>query len=322
MLPWRAGVGERADPYRVLVSEVMLQQTVVKTVEPRFHMFVNRFPAVEALAAASVDEVLHAWQGLGYYRRARGLHRAAGEIVRNHGGRIPDDVETLEGLPGIGAYTARAIAAIAFDRPVVPVDGNVRRVLARLAAIDRPATKLAAPIAALARKLESDFRASDTAQALMELGALCCRPANPACSTCPWERCCRSRALGLETSLPRPPERTRRSELFATAWLARRSDGAILFRRRPDEGLLGGLIELPSSPWCGTNAIVEPDFGTGFALLPGSVRHVFTHIRLEMRVMTGRCETHPDDFFHPPDERATLALPTLTRKLLRHAGLD
>ncbi|MEZ5824725.1 MAG: A/G-specific adenine glycosylase [Geminicoccaceae bacterium] len=321
ILPWRALPGEASDPYRVLVSELMLQQTTVKTVEPRFRLFVDRFSDIRALAGASIDDVLHAWQGLGYYRRARGLHRAASEIVDRHGGHIPQDVEALEQLSGIGSYTARAVAAIAFEKPVVPVDGNVRRVLSRLAALDGPANELGRSVAFVARELETDHRPGDTAQALMELGALCCRPARPACERCPWRNDCRAFALGKQEALPRPATKPARRHLHATAWLARRNDGAILFRKRPDNGLLGGLIELPSSPWSEENGLVAPDFGSDFHAMEGSVIHIFTHIHLDMRLMTGRCETFSEGFFQSPDRLDELALPTLTKKLLRHGGI-
>jgi len=321
-LPWRGSSTKRVDPYHVMVSELMLQQTTVKTVKTRFTGFIERFPTVAILASAPEDDVLHAWQGLGYYRRARALRNAARVIVDRHDGEVPASVEALQALPGIGNYTARAIAAMAFDIPVIPVDGNVRRVLTRLAAVDLPAARLARPVERLADALASDLRPGDSAQALIELGALCCRPRSPECGTCPWKDHCIAHVRGLAGLLPRPPIRKDKRHLFATAWLFRRDDGAILLRRRPKDGLLGGLIELPTSPWIEENTMAGPGWGGDLALVPGTVTHVFTHIRLELHLMRGHCEVAADGFFHSADHLDELALPTLTKKLLRHGGID
>lgn len=325
-LPWRAAPGERADPYRVLVSEVMLQQTTVATVRPRYAAFVARFPDLAALAAAPLDDVLHAWQGLGYYRRARGLHAAARAAVERHGGALPDDVDELEALPGIGPYTAAAVAAIAFDRPVLAVDANVERVLARLFAVETPLPRARGELRRRARDLAPSERPGDTVQAMMELGALVCRPAKPACLACPLREHCAAHRAGLAESLPRKAPKAARARRFAVAFHLTRGDGAILFRRRPDHGLLGGLIELPSTTWAATappDAAAEAPAAVTWRRLPGAVRHVFTHLSLEVELWTGEVArpdavTVAEPIWCRPGSVRSLALPTLTRKLLAH----
>lgn len=218
-LPWRAAPGERADPYHVLLSEIMLQQTTAATAAGRFGPFLDRFPTLQALAAAHQDEVLHAWQGLGYYRRARALHACAQAIVERHGGRVPQDATALAALPGIGPYTTAAVRAIAFERPEVPVDGNVQRVLARLFALEAPLPGAAGRLRKLAASLAPDERAGDVAQALMDLGASVCRPRRPACGACPWQDDCRAhrldRAEELPRRAPRPVRPVRRGLAFS-----------------------------------------------------------------------------------------------------------
>jgi A/G-specific adenine glycosylase len=314
-LPWRATPGVAADPWAVLVSEIMLQQTTVATVQARFDPFLARFPTPAAMAEAALDDVLHAWQGLGYYRRARGLHACARTIVHGHAGQVPDESEALAKLPGIGPYTAAAVAAIAFGQQVVPVDGNVARVLARLIAHDRPLSATKAELWPYAAALAGGDRPGDLAQALMELGALVCTPRQPACGICPWAFACRARAEGTATALPVKVAKRSRPERRAVAMLIRDDRGRLCLRRRPEDGLLGGLIELPA---------VDPgELPPGdWQALPGTVRHVFTHFSLETTVVTGRpVEALGDAFFHPADRLHELALPTLTRKLLRHAGV-
>jgi A/G-specific adenine glycosylase len=324
-LPWRAEPGEDPDSYRVLVSEIMLQQTTVATVQGRFSHFVERFPDLRSLASAPVDDVLHAWQGLGYYRRARALHAAARAAVERHDGALPRDVATLESLPGLGPYTAAAIAAMAFGRPAVPVDGNVARVLARLAAVELPLPSGLASLRRLASGFAATDRAGDFAQAVIELGALVCRPRAPACLTCPWRGACRAQAQGDPERFPLRGARKERPEKFSVVFLLRRGDGAILFRRRPDKEILGGMIELPSSPW--TPQPLDPAAALPFApveadwrAVPGTVRHVFTHLALNATVLTGSIGDGESGLWCPPDQFADLALPTLTRRLLEHGA--
>ncbi|TVQ39444.1 MAG: A/G-specific adenine glycosylase, partial [Geminicoccaceae bacterium] len=291
-LPWRAAPGAPVDAYAVLVSEVMLQQTTVATVRGRFAGFMARFPTVEDLARAPLDDVLHAWQGLGYYRRARGLHGCALALVTEHAGRWPRTVEGLQNLPGVGPYTAAAIAAIAFDQPVLAVDGNVERVLARLFRVTTPLPGARAELRRLAHGLRPQQRPGCTVQAMIELGALVCRPRAPGCLTCPLRRHCQAAAAGEALSLPRKAPKKARPQHFAVVFHLRRADGAVLFRRRPAQGLLASMIELPSTPWRATPPSPEAALALAPAHLawqrqPGRVRHVFTHLSLELELWCG-----------------------------------
>ena len=320
-LPWRAMPGKRPHPYHVLVSEVMLQQTTASTVRKRFPAFIARFPTIDSLATATLDDVLHAWQGLGYYRRARSLHAASRVIVERYGSVVPSTIAELKTLPGIGDYTASAVAAIAYRRPTIPVDSNVRRVLSRLAAVEVPAGRIATAVRPLAGALASLSRPDDTAQALMELGALLCRPRAPGCGACPWRPHCRAAAELRTATLPlRAPPKQKRL-LHTTVFLLRRRDGAILLRRRPDQGPLAGLVELPGTPWSEKASDRHPSWAWDCETVPGEVEHVFTHLRLRARLVCGRSDEPRDGFWHPPEQLGTLALPTLTRKLLRHGGI-
>jgi A/G-specific adenine glycosylase len=323
-LPWRARPGETADPYRVWLSEIMLQQTTVVTVAPYFVRFVARWPDIRALAAASLDEVLHEWQGLGYYARARNLHACARAVVERHDGRIPDDPAMLQGLPGIGDYTAAAIAAIAFDRRIAAVDGNAERVLARLFAERAPLPGVKPRLKALAASLVPEERAGDFAQALMDLGAVVCTPRRPRCVLCPWRGDCTATALGIAESLPTPAEKPERPLRHGVAFWLRRGDGAVLLRRRPETGLLGGMIELPSTPWRAlswseSEAIEAAPAATTWTPLPGTVQHGFTHFRLDLALMAGTITEPITGIWARPAEFKDYALPTLTKKLVNHA---
>ncbi|MFO1152990.1 MAG: A/G-specific adenine glycosylase [Rhodospirillales bacterium] len=334
-LPWRAAAGEPIDPYRVWISEIMLQQTTVATVIPYFEAFVTRWPGVHALAAAPLDDVLHAWAGLGYYARARHLHGAAAILVREHGGRFPQTVEGLRRLPGFGAYTAAAVAAIAFGARATPVDGNVVRVLARVFRIETPLPAARRAIEAVAAGLAPAERPGDFAQALMDLGATVCLPRRPRCLVCPWQGACAAHAAGIAESLPVKPAACERPRRHGVAFWAERPDGAVLFRRRPPQGLLGGLMEVPSTPWRAEpwaleDAIREspPALSGPFVSwrpLDGAVEHVFTHFALRLSVVRAAV---PAGAATPgteggrwiaPDAMASLALPTLMRKVVRLA---
>jgi len=320
-LPWRVPPGQRPDPYLVWLSEIMLQQTTVATVGPYFDRFVARFPDIRALAAASLDEVLHLWQGLGYYARARNLHSCARAVVERHGGHFPDDPVQLRALPGIGDYTAAAIAAIAFDRRVAAVDGNVERVMARLFAERAPLPGAKPRLKALAASLVPAERAGDFAQALMDLGAVICTPRRPRCILCPWRENCAAAALGIAESLPTQAEKPERPLRHGAAfWLVRR-DGAVLLRRRPERGLLGGMIELPSTPWRAApwsmdEAVGESPATTEWTRLPGTVQHGFTHFRLEMTLLAGTTAGGTAGIWAKPGDFKDYALPTLTKKLV------
>jgi A/G-specific adenine glycosylase len=323
-LPWRSPPGVRADPYRVWLSEIMLQQTTVVTVAPYFDRFVARWPSVSSLAAASLDEVLHQWQGLGYYARARNLHACARAVVERHGGQFPDDVAGLRALPGIGDYTAAAVAAIAFDRRQAAVDGNVERVVARLFAV-REAMPAAKPrLRALARELVPEKRAGDFAQAMMDLGATICTPRRPRCVLCPWREDCAARAGGFAEDLPTRGEKPERPLRRGVVFWLRRSDGAVLLRRRPESGLLGGMIEVPSTPWrevpwSEAEALASAPAKTKWATLPGTVQHGFTHFRLDLTILAGTTDSPPDGIWARPDEFKDYAFPTLTKKVAKHA---
>ncbi len=333
-LPWRAEPGSAAEPYHVLLSEFMLQQTTVATVRRRFAGFLARFPSLDALAAADQAEVLHAWQGLGYYRRARALHALAQAVVARHQGRLPTDAAALRALPGIGPYTASALGAIAFGQPAVPVDGNVLRVLARLHRVETPLPAALPELNARAAALASERRPADVAQALMDLGATLCRPRRPRCPECPWREACAAHAAGSAEQLPRRAARPARPVRRGLAFLLARPDGAILFRRRPAEGLLGGLHELPSSPWQEGELALEAALGhapaaADWRLHAPPVRHVFTHFVLELTLAQGTTEATakatatvgPAGLWCRAAELDRLALPTVMRKLLRRAGL-
>jgi A/G-specific adenine glycosylase len=327
-LPWRVKRGERPDPYRVWLSEIMLQQTTVATVGPRFVAFCQRWPDVVALAAAPLDDVLHEWQGLGYYARARNLHACARAVVARYGGEFPRDEKALGELPGIGAYTAAAIAALAFDLAATPMDGNIERVVARLFAVAAPLPGAKTQIHTLARGLTPTERPGDYAQAAMDLGATICTPARPACALCPWRQRCRARALGIAEQLPRRPAKKPKPERYGVVFWAVRKDGAVLLRRRPDHGLLGGMMEFPSTPW---RAAQWPDAAIAahgpvtarWQPLPGAVHHSFTHFDLALRVWIGTApKSLPSGFVaEPPQRFQTLALPTLMKKIAAHVAL-
>jgi len=330
-LPWRVGpaaraAGARPDPYRVWLSEVMLQQTTVAAVAPRFARFVARWPDVAALAAAPEAEVMAEWAGLGYYARARNLIAAARAVAHDHAGRFPDTEAGLRALPGVGAYTAAAIAAIAFDRPASVVDGNVERVVARLFAV-RAALPGAKPrLAALAATLTPAARPGDFAQAMMDLGATLCTPRAPACGRCPLAMPCAARAAGIAADLPARAPRAAKPTRHGIAWIARRADGAWLLERRPPRGLLGGTLGWPTTAWTeGEWTEGEWTEGAPGGAPPvaaewraaGGVRHTFTHFHLHLRVMLA--EVAPGaaparGAFVPAEGFRPEALPTLMRK--------
>jgi A/G-specific adenine glycosylase len=330
VLPWRARKGERADPYAVWLSEIMLQQTTVATVGPYFMRFLARWPDVHALAAAPQEEVMKEWAGLGYYSRARNLHACAKAVSSDHGGKFPQDVEGLSKLPGIGPYTAAAIAAIAFGKPATVVDGNVERVVARLFALRTPLPQVKPDIRAKAATLTPERRAGDFAQAMMDLGATVCTPKNPACNRCPLEHLCEAKAEGIAALLPaRAPKKERPVRRGACFWLTRGDQ--VWLRRRPDKGLLGGMMEVPGSPWDMRAAEgAEPGLDhapldADWTRVPGSVEHSFTHFHLVLDVYTAatRKKVVPGGGeWVALDRLAGEALPTVMRKVAAHAMPD
>ena len=332
-LPWRTAPGEAPDPYKVWLSEIMLQQTTVKAVLPRYEVFLRRWPDVRALAGGPLGDVLGAWAGLGYYARARNLHACARAVVERHDGRFPATEAELRKLPGIGDYTAAAIAAIAFGKRATPVDGNIERVVSRLFAVTAPLPTAKDEIKALTGQLAPARRAGDFAQAMMDLGATICTPRRPACAICPVRLECRGHAEGLAEILPCRAARTERPLRQGAAFVALRADGAVLLRERPAKGLLGGMLEVPSSPWQaaapnGKSAATHAPLEADWRKLPGLVAHTFTHFHLELVVYCAEVEAaaKPRPSAQPehcrwlkPRELSGAALPSVMRKVLLHA---
>ena len=286
IMPWRVPpdrkqAGERPDPYRVWLSEVMLQQTTVAAVRAYFQRFTDRWPTVADLAAAEDADVMGEWAGLGYYARARNLLACARAVVRDHGGVFPTTRVGLLTLPGIGPYTASAIAAIAHDEPAVVVDGNVERVMARLWRVEEPLPGAKVELTRLAGLLTPVARPGDYAQAVMDLGATICTPRNPACGICPWRDPCRARAAGVQATLPRKAEKAAKPVRQGVIWLARRADGAWLTERRAERGLLGGMLGFPGSDWDGAGGAAP--LAANWTEV-GDVRHTFTHFHLILQV--------------------------------------
>ncbi|MFV0298523.1 MAG: A/G-specific adenine glycosylase [Hyphomicrobiaceae bacterium] len=332
-LPWRYADGETADPYRVWLSEVMLQQTTVKAVIPFFHRFLERWPDVFALAAAPLDDVLAAWAGLGYYSRARNLHACARVVAKDFGGEFPSDEDRLRKLPGIGPYTAAAISAIAFGAKSTPVDGNVERVVARLFAIDEPLPGVKSKLRELAGRLTPDKRAGDFAQAMMDLGARICTPKRPSCLMCPLKGGCIAGVAGNAQTLPRRAVKAERPVRYGVAFVALREDGHLLLRRRPEAGLLGGMLEVPSTAWGDTwpaadDAMRSAPLRGEWWPVAGHISHTFTHFRLELMVSRAVVPVNRQlDLWADPDrcrwvarrDLGKSALPSVMRKVIAHA---
>ena len=324
-LPWRAkpGAREPMKAYRVWLSEVMLQQTTVAAVAPYYERFLKRWPRIEALAAAPREDVLAAWAGLGYYARARKLHECAQVVAQRYGGRFPESEAELLDLPGIGPYTAAAISAIAFGRKATVVDGNVERVVARLFAVRTPLPDAKPEIRALTGALVPERRAGDFAQAMMDLGATICTPKRPACVLCPWTEGCAARRRGLTEALPLRAAKPARPVRRGAAFFATNADGFILLRRRPDKGLLGGMLEVPSTPWRETalshdEALTHAPFEARWLKRPGAVSHTFTHFHLELGVFaaTAPKRIKLDGEWADPATLKELALPSVMRKII------
>lgn len=327
-LPWRAMPGETPDAYRVWLSEIMLQQTTVKAVGPYFEKFIARWPDVTALGRASLDDVLRMWAGLGYYSRARNLYACAVAVTRDHGGVFPDTEQGLRALPGIGPYTAAAIAAIAFDRRTMPVDGNIERVVSRLFVVEEELPQAKPLIQQLAATLLADSRAGDSAQALMDLGSSICTPKKPACSLCPLNDDCAARAQGTQETFPRKAPKKSGTLRRGAAFVVTRGD-ELLVRTRPEKGLLGGMTEVPGSDWLAgqddTTAKRQAPELNGLSRWQrrlGVVNHVFTHFPLELVVYTAKAEarTRPPEGMRwvPVATLADEALPNVMRKVIAH----
>jgi A/G-specific adenine glycosylase len=318
-MPWRISpaaraAGMRPDPYHIWLSEVMLQQTTVAAAGGYFTAFTTRWPTVAALAAAPLEDVLAAWAGLGYYARARNLHRCAVAVAARPGRCFPDTEAGLMALPGIGPYTSAAIAAIAFDRPATVLDGNVERVMARLHAETGPLPGIKQRLRAHAAVLTPPQRPGDYAQAVMDLGATICTPRRPACGACPWRGACRGRALGIAEKLPARLPRQVKPVRHGTAFLALDHRDGVLTERRPERGLLGGMLALPTTGWEDSPPDPLPPFAADWRPA-GEVRHTFTHFHLRLAVLWTRVRTLPRD--PRPIAEAEAAMPTVFAKACR-----
>ncbi|MBI07103.1 MAG: A/G-specific adenine glycosylase [Rhodospirillaceae bacterium] len=325
-LPWRVRGGAQPDPYRVWLSEIMLQQTTVATVIPYFTNFLQRWPRLEDLAQAPLNDVLHAWQGLGYYARARNMLRAARKLVESHGGEFPQDEAALLKLPGIGRYSAAAIMAIAFDRPATILDGNVERVIARLRQVETPLPLAKEELRRFASEITPLKRPGDYAQAIMDLGATVCTPKKPVCEVCPWRSACRAQKTGVQALLPKKTPKPKRLLRHGIAYWVVRRDGQILLRRRSEKGLLGGLMEIPTgewrdTPWSPAAARRDAPLEAQWRALPGVVSHGFTHFRLEIIVYAGQVDgrSKPAGTWCSREHFVDQAFSTLSRKIIRHA---
>lgn len=322
-LPWRVSptdgqAGRCADPYRVWLSEIMLQQTTVAAVKDYFLAFTNTWPDVHQLAAAKDADVMAAWAGLGYYARARNLLKCARVVASQLSGQFPNTVDDLQELPGIGPYTAAAIAAIAFDQHATVVDGNVERVMARLYNVHTPLPAAKPELTILAANLTLAKRPGDYAQAVMDLGATICSPKNPACGICPWRTPCLARCQGTAPELPKKTPRKPKPVRFGTAYVTRRVDGAYLLETRPPSGLLGGMLGWPGSEWTEDEApSSQAPIRAEWKTLAGETRHTFTHFHLRLTVKTALVpmERQPETgLFVDPDDFHRQKLPTVMRK--------
>lgn len=322
-LPWRTppGSGERPDPYRVWLSEVMLQQTTVAAVKAYFEAFTARWPRVEALAAAEDAEVMAAWAGLGYYARARNLLACARTVAGAHGGRFPETEDRLRALPGVGPYTAAAVAAIAFDRPATVLDGNVERVMARLHAVEAPLPGAKETLRALAARLTPVERPGDYAQAVMDLGATICTPRALACGVCPWREPCLGRRRGIAAELPRKTAKPVKPMRFGIAYVAQRPDGSVLLETRPAKGLLGGMLGLPGTDWTAAAPAPRAPLSADWRGVGAEVRHTFTHFHLTLRVEVAEvgAAAAPAGEWRAWTEALEASLPTVMKKALRLA---
>lgn len=318
-LPWRAAVGApRTEPYRVWLSEVMLQQTTVPHATPYFHAFTTRWPTVSDLAAAEDAEVMGAWAGLGYYARARNLLACARAVAGEHGGVFPDTEAALLALPGVGSYTAAAVASIAFDRAANVVDGNVERVMARLFAVETPVPAARPELRRLASRFVTDERPGDWAQALMDLGATVCRPKSPSCGTCPAAGECLGLATGDPARFPMKAKKAERPHRRGVAYVLVDNQGRVAVETRPEKGLLGGMLGLPTSDWTtGELAPAAPVMADWREA--GAVEHVFTHFSLTLTVITARLDAE-GPYRWMPIEAARAALPTVFAKALDRAS--
>lgn len=322
-LPWRVRPEDRArgvaaDPYAVWLSEIMLQQTTVPHATPYWEKFLARFPTVTDLARANRDEVLAMWAGLGYYARARNLHKCAGVIADEHGGAFPNTEAALLKLPGIGLYTAATLAAICFDEATNIVDGNVERVISRIFALDNPLPKARRELRALAATLAAPKRAGDYGQALMDLGATVCTPRSPKCGDCPWQRHCAANAAGTQTDYPKKIKKAKLPIRYGAVFVLR-AGGAVMLERRDDEGLLGGMMGFPGTAWGERpeDPLASAPCARNWELCAGELRHIFTHFDLRLSVYRAEIPAPTQDgIWAPLADIKRYALPTVMTKAL------
>lgn len=322
-MPWRVGPADRAtgimpDPYRVWMSEIMLQQTTVAAVKDYFLRFTTRWPTVRDLADAADEDIMAEWAGLGYYARARNLLKCARVVAYELQGQFPSDYDDLLKLPGVGPYTAGAVSSIAFDRPSTVVDGNVERVMARLFDVHTPLPAAKPELTELATTLTPQNRPGDYAQAVMDLGATICSPRNPACGICPWRKPCKAREMGTAAELPKKTPKKPKPIRHGVVYIAKRVDGAYLLERRPDSGLLGGMLGWPGSDWTeGAAPEHAAPIRAEWKTLNGEARHTFTHFHLRLTVKTALVPMDrnvKEGFFVEADEFDVSDLPTAMRK--------
>ena len=322
-LPWRSKNCGSISPYQVWLSEIMLQQTTVKTVEPYFEKFIDRWPTLLLFAKASQDEVLHAWQGLGYYARARNMLRCAQKIISSYGGVFPDKEDELLKLPGIGSYTAAAISAIAFNQPATVIDGNVERVISRLRMVEEPLPHAKIAIKKFAQEITPVDRSGDYAQAIMDLGATICRPKTPLCTECPWQSSCLASHCGKATQFPRRAEKKQRPTRYGLIFYVLRRDKKFLVYRRAEKGIYGGLVEVPTSEWTKTRDVnhhsaVNFPVHAEWESLPYTIRHDFTHFRLELNIVKTEIDGRvlKSGIWCTTDEFLKYASSTLSKKIV------
>jgi A/G-specific adenine glycosylase len=316
ILPWRT---DSPDPYAVWLSEIMLQQTTVTAVTPYYQRFLQLWPRVENLAAASLEDVMHEWAGLGYYSRARNLHKTAQIIADERGGIFPADVKALKALPGVGDYTSAAIAAIAFGQEAIVIDGNIERIFARYLAIDEEFPKAKALLKQRVAPFFSDFdkqRAGDFAQALMDLGAGVCSPKSPFCEACPVQTGCAALKQNQVLTYPRKAAKKARPSKRGYVYLIQDDQGRLLLERRPERGLLAHTLGFPTSDWV-EGAPAHPDFIAEVQETPQSVRHVFTHFDLELTLCTGKVRPKNNYLWHAPHDPVFEGLPSLFNKVYK-----
>lgn len=328
-LPWRTPPnmikkGEKPDPYKIWLSEIMLQQTTVATVESYFIYFVSMWPKISDLADARDNQVMAAWAGLGYYARARNLLKCARIIMSEFDGVFPTDINDLQALPGIGPYTSAAIAAIAFDKPETVVDGNVERVISRIHAIQKPLPKAKTLLFECAEKITPRRRAGDYAQAIMDLGSTICLPKNPKCDICPWKQNCLARLKGIASSLPIKVKKDVKPIRYGIIYVVKRDDGSWLLERREPKGLLGGMLGWPGSEWS-TEPFESAPVITEWITSETLVRHVFSHFTLHLKVKIAIIPTGITPIvgvFHNADQFMKSDLPKLMQKVFDVALLE